>query len=156
MSDFKLFPEDYFETSHLKDLLKATKADTTQNQESIENFNTILEEQQKVQVFIANKSGHDFSDANRYGEANYVTTGQINRFSVGYMARKWMLALLKSKKEDYILLTSLTILTVVGAAIFGWLHGRLNLLIFRNNRYMARTIIFEQLREATIEHESEV
>jgi hypothetical protein len=117
-------------------------------QESIENLNTNLERASKGIVFISNKSGHDFSDSKRYGAPVYVTVGQVNRFSVGYMARKWMRCLLASKKEDYILLTSLTILTVVGASIFGWMHGRLNLLIFRNNKYIARTIVFDQLRES--------
>jgi hypothetical protein len=112
---------------------------------NVENFNTNLEIIQPV-VFIPNKSGHDFSDSVRYGASIYVTSGEVNRFSVMHMARKWYSALAKSKKEDYLLLTSLTILTVIGSAIFGWLHGRINLLIYRNGKYMARTIIFENLQ----------
>lgn len=119
-------------------------------QESIENFNTPL-----PAIFIPNKSGHDFSDAQRYGSLIYVTSGMINRFAVGHMARKWMQSLLNSKKEDFILVTSLTILTVIGAAIFGHLHGRINLLLFRNNKYIARTVIFDQLFNAEKEREKE-
>ena len=118
-----------------------------------ENFNTKLPGTESEcnepvpKVFIPNKSGHDFSASSRYGIPIYVTQGLINRFSVGYMARKWFLSLKDSGKQDYLLITSLTILTVVGAAIFGWLHGRINLLIFRNNKYIARTIIFENLSQ---------
>lgn len=122
----------------------------------VENFNTSLTgEAQRRKVFISNKSGHDFSDAKRYGSLEYVTNGQINRFSVGYMARRWMESLLASSKEDYILVTSLTILTVIGSAIFGHLHGRLNILLFKNNKYIARTICFEELKEACLTKEEE-
>jgi hypothetical protein len=116
----------------------------------VEIFNTEV-----CSVFIPNKSGHNFSAASKYGLFNYVTTGLVNRFSVGHMARKWAFALKSSKPEDYIMLTSLTILTVVGAAIFGHLHGRINLLIFRNNKYIARTVIFKQLFETLNNNESE-
>jgi hypothetical protein len=106
-------------------------------------------------VFIPNKSGHNFNDSRRYGEPVYITTGEVNRFSVGYMARKWMASLFDSKPTDYILLTSLTILTVVGASIFGWLHGRINILLFRNNKYILRTVDFKELYHATLQNRME-
>jgi hypothetical protein len=133
--EFGLFPEDYME-----------QPETKQSKLSVENLNTKLRSDNVV--WVSNKSGHDFSDAKRYGPLQFVTLGQVNRFSVGYMARMWMRSLISSKKEDYILLTSLTILTVVGAAIFGWMHGRVNILIFRNNKYICRSILFDQLLEA--------
>ena len=114
----------------------------------IENLNINLEQYPRDPiVFIPNKSGHDFSASSKYGTATYITQGLINRFSVGHMARKWALHLRSSLPSDFIMLTSLTILTVVGAAIFGHLHGRINLLIFRNNKYIARTVVFDQLFE---------
>lgn len=109
-----------------------------------ENFNTKV---RSPCVFVPNKSGHDFSASLKYGPSIYVTEGLINRFSVGYMARKWHKALKESTSEDCILITSLTILTVIGAALFGHLHGRINLLIFRNNSYIKRTIVFDNLKE---------
>lgn len=114
-------------------------------EKSVENFNNYLGKARSPTVFIPNKSGHDFSASSKYGSPIFVTQGMVNRFSVMHMARKWYDCLLQSTKEDYILITSLTILTVVGSAIFGWMHGRINLLVFRNNKYIARTIIFENL-----------
>lgn len=105
----------------------------------IENFDA------SKKVFIANQSGHDFSQSEKYGTPVYVTKGIVNRFAVNFMSRKWAIALKSSTKEDFVLLTSLTILTVVGAAIFGYLHGRLNLLIYRNGKYICRQIIFDEL-----------
>jgi len=105
-------------------------------------------------VFIANQSGHNFTDSERYGTPVYVTKGLVNRFSVNFIARKWALSLRDSTKEDYILVTSLTILTVVGAALFGHLHGCLNLLLYRNERYIARKIVFKDLLSEISEDEN--
>ena len=111
-------------------------------------------DQTKPKVFIPNQSAHDFSDALRYGDLDFISYGEIHCFSVGNMARRWMTKLLKSSDEDLILITSLTILNCVGCAIFGYLHGRLNLLLFKNERYIKRTLDFKQLKEG-IEKEME-
>ena len=123
----------------------------------IENLNTIAVASNKDgkdrKVFIGNQSGHDFSPSSKYGIPVYVTKGLVNRFAVNYMARRWASALVRSDPKDYVLLTSLTILTVVGAAIFAYLHGSLNLLIYRNGKYICRTVVFKELFEALSETE---
>lgn len=116
------------------------------SQDNIENFNINLSTMPTV--FICNQSGHDFSPSEKYGTPFYVTKGIINRFSVNYMARAWAASLKDSKPTDYVLVTSLTILTCIGCAIFGYLHGSLNLLIYRNSKYIARKICFKSLFEA--------
>lgn len=116
------------------------------NQDNIEIFNTLDDSNRTV--FISNQSGHDFSPSAKYGKPFYVTKGLINRFSVNHMARYWAIALLQSTKKDYILVTSLTILTCIGCAIFGHLHGRINILLYRNSKYVSRTICFASLFEA--------
>lgn len=118
---------------------------------NVENFNAISDYVPKV--FIANQSGHDFSQSERYGKPIYVTKGLINRFSVNYMARAWALSLKDSKPKDYVLVTSLTILTCIGCAIFGYLHGSLNLLIYRNSKYISRNLCFKSLFESIEEDE---
>ncbi len=109
------------------------------SQLNVENFNT--------KVFIPNKSGHDFSPAEQYGQPVYATTGLINRFAVGEQARMWANCIKSSVPKDFILVTSLTNLVVIGAAMFGFLHGRINLLLYRNGKYIARTIVFKNLLE---------
>lgn len=108
-----------------------------------------------IKVYIPNRSGHDFSDSQRYGSPIFVTSGEVNRFSVGHIARKWMQALENSSEKDYILLTSLTILTTIGAAIFGYLHGRINILIYRNGKYISRCIDIKELLQAQKESNRE-
>lgn len=120
--------------------------------DDIENFNVNLDE--RPTVFICNQSGHDFSPSAKYGNPVYVTKGLINRFSVNYMARHWAIALKDSKPRDYILITSLTILTCVGCAIYGYLHGSLNLLLYRNSKYISRRVCFKSLFQAIENKES--
>jgi hypothetical protein len=115
----------------------------------IENLDIISDRYPRV--YIANQSGHDFSDSERYGTPVFVTKGLVNRFSVNFIARKWALSLSDSTNKDYILVTSLTILTVIGAALFGHLHGCINLLLYRNERYIARRICFTDLLKSLTE-----
>lgn len=98
-------------------------------------------------VFVPNLSAHDHTDAERYGELVFVTKGLLPKHATSNMHRFWMEALRDSQPTDYILLTGPTTLCVIGAAIFGALHGRLNLLIWRTDRYFSREIIFNELME---------
>ena len=94
-----------------------------------------------TRVFIPNLGAHDHSDAERYGELVYVTKGQIDKFATGTMYRIWLKALKDSSPDDIILQTGLTTLCEVGCAVFGAIHGRLNLLIWRNDRYLLREMV---------------
>jgi hypothetical protein len=96
-------------------------------------------------VYIPNKGAHDYSDAERFGSIVYVTTMNINRYSVGTMLRVWHKAFKNSTDEDYILITSLTILCCIGCALFALRHKKLNVLLFRNNKYMSRRLVLDDL-----------
>ena len=94
-----------------------------------------------VKVFIPNKGFHDYTDAKRFGVLTFVTTGLQNKYGVSNMARCWDAALQSSTPNDYILITSLTILSSVGAAAFAAKHdGRVNFLLWQKDRYIARTM----------------
>lgn len=92
-------------------------------------------------VFIPNLSNHDFSDAERYGELIYVTKGKQGKYNINSMCRVWLSVLEESKAEDYIVLTSLSILCCIGCAVFAKKHSRLNLLLWRGGKYVARELI---------------
>lgn len=99
----------------------------------------------EVTVFVPNKGGHDFSDALRYGELKFVTSGHIGKFSIGTMARNWAESLKESKEGDIILLSSLTTLSAIGCSMFARKHGCLNLLLFRNGQYIMRKLMIDDL-----------
>lgn len=99
----------------------------------------------KPKVFIPNKGGHDYSKAERYGELVFVTEGFIDRWAVTHMYRSWIKALETSDPNDWILETSLNTLCSVGASVFSLKHQRLNLLLFKDGDYLARTLLVDEL-----------
>lgn len=98
-------------------------------------------------VYIVNASGHDMSDATRFGVLVPITSGEVDRYNVNWMLRRAAKVLRNSGPEDYILLTSLNILCSIVVATFARKHGTLNLLLFRNGRYMERNLSIDQLLE---------
>lgn len=96
-------------------------------------------------VYIVNKSVHDFSAATEYGELVYLSEGSINRFDTSRIYRMFYPILKNSNKEDYILITGLTVMNLVAAFIFAMKHKRLNLLLFKSYRgqkeYLERVLI---------------
>ena len=100
------------------------------------------------QIYVPNKGAHNYEDSLRYGTIVYVTKGEQNRYGIGTMLRNWVKVLRTSSTDDYILLSSLTNLCCVGCALFAMKHQRLNLLLFRNDKYIERKLelgtVFEE------------
>ena len=98
-------------------------------------------------VYIVNKSGHDFTPASDFGELRFMSEGTMHRFAVSEMYRVFAKELKDSKKEDYLLLTSLTTMSVIAAACFTYIHGRLNLLMYdtKKRRYVERRLVLGEL-----------
>jgi hypothetical protein len=96
-------------------------------------------------VYIVNKSIHDFSAAEEFGNLVYLSTGSINRFNTSRLYRLFYPVLKDSKEDDYILVTGLTIMNLVAAFIFTIKHKRLNLLLFKSiggrKEYLERIMI---------------
>jgi len=98
---------------------------------------------QNQRVYIVNRGAHDYSDAEHYGELIYCTEGMLGKYNTSQMAREFEDAFKDSSSEDYILLTSLTTLCSIATAMFAHQHGRLNLLIFKDDRYVVRRVVFK-------------
>lgn len=107
-------------------------------------------------VFVVNKGGHDLSAALRYGEPIiYMSDGSVNRFALANMYRQFAGILNESDPDDLLLLTGLTNLCVVASACFAYKHGRVNWLLFKDGRYIKRTIVLSELLERSIVQNSE-
>lgn len=103
-----------------------------------------------AKVFIVNDTGHDYSDAERFGELVVLSEGTVNKYSLTSMRRLLGPALADSDPEDYILHSGPSVMSSVASAIFAAKHGRLNLLLYhaeRKGRYVARTVVFRKGRE---------
>lgn len=98
-------------------------------------------------VYVTNKGGHDFSAAKVFGTIVYLSNGKCSPYQVSEIYREFAETLQGSKKEDFILITSLPVMNSIACAIMGFLHERINLLQYhaQTNTYKARTIVLGAL-----------
>ena len=96
-------------------------------------------------VYITNKSAHDFSDAERFGTLVYLTAGTIKRYNTNSLYREMIDGLVDAQAGDYLLVSSLNILNVIAAGILARRFGVLNLLLWRSGKYIERTINVDAL-----------
>ena len=113
----------------------------------------------KPNVFIPNRGYHDFSEASRFGDLLYLTSGKISILSIGRMYRTFMPIIQSSTKEDYILVSGPSVMTSILCSMFSIKHNVLNLLIYQigsDNRghYKQRRISFDELKETNHANES--
>ena len=94
-------------------------------------------------VFITNKSAHDFSAAERYGDLVFITSGMVKRYATNNMHRVASDVLKDSKPTDYIVPCSLPTLNLIVCSVFAVMHGRLNLLLYSTKGYVERTVMFK-------------
>lgn len=89
-------------------------------------------------VYVVNKSSHDFSPAEHYGNIVFLSEGSMNRYATNSMIRQFELSMINSKEDDYIVPCSLNVMNSIACAIFAHKHGKLNLLLFKDGKYIER------------------
>jgi hypothetical protein len=92
-------------------------------------------------VYVVNKSAHDFSAAEHFGKLVFLSEGPVNRYATNHMHRIFTESLKDSEPTDYIVPCSLNVMNSIACAIFSHRHGRLNLLLFRQGKYLERTLV---------------
>lgn len=98
-------------------------------------------------VFIVNRSAHDFSPAEEFGEIVFLSEGPMNRYSTNNMHRKFTDIMSDSDAGDYIVPCSLNVMNAIASAVFAVKHGTLNLLLFKNGEYIERNMVFKSSHE---------
>lgn len=94
-------------------------------------------------VYIVNRSAHDFSEAENYGKIIFLSSGSVNRYQTNHMARIFEEAMTDSTKDDFIVLCSLNVMNAIACSIFARKHGGLNLLLYKQGKgYIERNLIF--------------
>jgi len=98
-------------------------------------------------VYIVNEGGHDYSAAREYGELIPLSQGKVNSSQVSRVYREFADILRNSNGEDYLLISGLSTLNAVAAAILARKHGRINILQFMadTKSYREREIIIDNL-----------
>ena len=94
----------------------------------------------QVKVFVSNRASHDYSDAERFGSLVFLTEGAINRFDVENMKTLIYPQLAEATPHDYWMVSSLTILNMVGEAYLIRKHGGVRILLLKNGRYIERVL----------------
>ena len=94
-------------------------------------------------VFVLNDGGHNYRDAERFGEIIFCTDRVIKKTDISQMYRELNGVLGESNAEDFLLVSSLTSLAMVAAGIMGAMHGQLNMLLFDGGQYHSRTLMFD-------------
>lgn len=101
------------------------------------------EKEFKPTIYVVNKSGHDFTDAYRFGEKLiYLSEGFMERYHLNGMYRQFFPILLRSNPNDYILPSGLNNMNIMASGIFISIHGRVNLLLWQRDRYVEQKIVF--------------
>lgn len=102
-------------------------------------------------VYVVNKSFHDYTSAKEFGELVFLTEGKLNPYDINHMARLVEERMKESRKNDLILVTSLSSLCMVAGAHFAMKHGRLNLLLIipKRRKYIERNIILKTKEKET-------
>lgn len=98
-------------------------------------------------VFIVSDSGHDFSQAEKYGELVILSVGKIGKYQVTGMFREFEELLSASSPDDYILVSGPIVFNAIACSMFSYLHGCLNLLIWGDDGYVHRRLVIERLKK---------
>ena len=92
-------------------------------------------------VYIINKSGHDYSKAEKFGTLIYLTEGEQDPDESNQHFRQFVNKMKDAKEGDYILITSLASMNAIAGWIFGTLGLNLNMLIFKGGRYEIKKLV---------------
>ena len=100
-------------------------------------------------VFLVNSAGHDYSDAERFGELVVLSSGIIDKFSVTHIHRTFQKYLNKSSPDDFLLQAGPTVMMSIASAILAHKHGQINLLLWkfgstpRRNGYVHSRLVLD-------------
>ena len=100
-----------------------------------------------ARVFIVNKSSHDFSPARHFGELVFLSEGPMDRYKANNMVRQFLPELRKSSPSDLLLPCGLGVMNMIAASIFVHLHGRLNILLYKNKSYKEINLVFDEVEK---------
>ena len=93
-------------------------------------------------VYVVNRSAHDFSPAEKFGQIIFLSEGPMNRYSTNNMHRRFTEVMKDSNEHDYIVPCSLNVMNSIASSVFAVMHRRLNLLLFKEGEYLERNMVF--------------
>ena len=107
----------------------------------------------RPRAYVPNKAGHDFSDAERFGDLVFLTQGIVKRYSTNHIYRQLIEGMSEAEPQDYLLVCSLSIINAIAASILARQFGKVNYLLFSGGSYMERTVDVDALLQERTEDE---
>jgi hypothetical protein len=92
-------------------------------------------------VYIINDSGHDYSEAKQFGTLVFLTKGKVASYATTQHYRVFAEKMKDAGPNDFILVTSLASMNCIAGWIMGTLGFPLNLLLFKDDKYVVRRIV---------------
>lgn len=105
----------------------------------------MAKEKVKRKVFIINDGGHDYSGAEGFGELIICSQGVVKKDDVHLMYRLLSDALIDAGPDDLLMVSGLASMGMVASAIMADQFGRVNLLLYSNNEYVEKTLVFSEV-----------
>lgn len=103
----------------------------------------------KPVVYVPNRGAHDYEDAKQYGELVFLTSGVVERYRTNTIYRELMVGMADAQADDYLLVSSLSILNSIISGILARQFGKINFLLFRDGKYLLRTVNIDSLLPTT-------
>ncbi|KKL77593.1 hypothetical protein LCGC14_2033390 [marine sediment metagenome] len=91
-------------------------------------------------VYIPNKGTNIYTPAERFGELVFVTKGWVDLADSDSLFSTALESLEHSKPIDYIVMSGPYALVSILCSVFALKHNRLNMLIYRGERYLNREL----------------
>lgn len=92
-------------------------------------------------VYILGDGGHDYSDATRFGELHFIHLPAESKWDLSAIYDILREELLDSDELDLLLVSNLASHLAVATAIMVEWYGRVNLLLYRNDRYEEKCLV---------------
>lgn len=97
-------------------------------------------------VYIPNKSYHNYTKAEKFGELVFLTEGKVNKTKPNDIARDIAEAMKDAQASDFIMITSLSVICGLACGMFAHRFGKLNLLLHdehsKEDAYLFRELVF--------------
>lgn len=95
-------------------------------------------------VYIPNHAGHDYTAANKFGDVKVITTGRLEKYKLHEFYTLCEEELKEANEDDYILLSGLSSVCVIACSILSHRFGRLNILVYKGDRYVKYNFNFNE------------
>jgi hypothetical protein len=89
-----------------------------------------LTDMYEPRVFISNYGGHDYEAASGYGELKWITKGFVSHQSLDRLKYQIAEEVLKTDKEDWLLLSGKPLICAVTALLWFAIHRKVKLLVW--------------------------